>query len=52
MVCENCLKLARRCLALQGEIDALESRVDELECELQPKVEKSDVELWNEWCDL
>jgi len=52
MVCENCLKLARRCLALQGEIDALESRVDELECELQPKVEKNDVELWNEWCDL
>ena len=33
--CENCLKLARKCLAYQGEIDALESRVDELEEEKQ-----------------
>ena len=33
--CENCLKLARKCLAYQGEIDALERRNEELEDELQ-----------------
>ena len=34
--CENCLKLARKCLAYQGEIDALERRNEELEGKLEP----------------
>ena len=51
MACENCSKL-------KAEVDALERRVEELLEEFnflaerpKPRNTKTDVELWNEWCD-